>query len=195
MRVLLDTHMLIWILNGYEHLIENREFMDLYMNEIDDIYFSAISIWEIELKKMIGKANFTYAYTQNRTWNRQTNATYSRDPGTTVTESTGMFLDRLNSGYTTTQYYATNVYGTYDNMFGQHHFTATAGFNFETSRVEAASLSGQNLMSEELNNYALLGTSADGTVVTVNFSDEPFTLPDGETLPARGHRVRLGRRP
>ena len=60
MRVLLDTHMLIWILNGYEHLIENREFMDLYMNEIDDIYFSAISIWEIELKKMIGKANFTY---------------------------------------------------------------------------------------------------------------------------------------
>ncbi|MBQ1757024.1 MAG: type II toxin-antitoxin system VapC family toxin [Erysipelotrichaceae bacterium] len=60
MRVLLDTHMLIWILNGYEHLIENREFMDLYMNEIDDIYFSAVSIWEIELKKMIGKANFTY---------------------------------------------------------------------------------------------------------------------------------------
>ena len=60
MRVLLDTHMLIWILNGYEHLIENREFMDLYMNEIDDIYFSAISIWKIELKKMIGKANFTY---------------------------------------------------------------------------------------------------------------------------------------
>ena len=123
------------------------------------------------------KANFTYAYTQNRTWNRQTNATYSRDPGTTVTESTGMFLDRLNSGYTTTQYYATNVYGTYDNMFGQHHFTATAGFNFETSRVEAASLSGQNLMSEELNNYALLGTSADGTVVTtLGGSDNSYAI-------------------
>ena len=36
---------------------------------------------------------------------------------------------------------------------------------------------------------------SDGTVVTVNFGDEPFVLPDGETLPARGHRVRLGRRP
>ena len=36
---------------------------------------------------------------------------------------------------------------------------------------------------------------ADGTVVTVNFGDEPFVLPDGETLSARGHRVRLGRRP
>ncbi len=60
MRVLLDTHMLIWILNGYEHLVLNREFMDFYLNEIDDMYFSAISIWEIELKKMIGKANFTY---------------------------------------------------------------------------------------------------------------------------------------
>ena len=39
------------------------------------------------------------------------------------------------------------------------------------------------------------GRFSDGTVVTVNFGDEPFELPDGETLPARGHRVRLGRRP
>ena len=35
---------------------------------------------------------------------------------------------------------------------------------------------------------------SDGTVVVVNFGDEPFVLPDGETLPAHGHRVRLGRR-
>ena len=36
---------------------------------------------------------------------------------------------------------------------------------------------------------------SDGTVVVVNFGDEPFALPNGETLPARGHRVRLGRHP
>ena len=34
---------------------------------------------------------------------------------------------------------------------------------------------------------------SDGTVVVVNFGDEPFCLPGGETLPARGHCVRLGR--
>ena len=32
---------------------------------------------------------------------------------------------------------------------------------------------------------------SDGTVVVVNFGDEPFALPGDETLPARGHRVRL----
>ena len=34
---------------------------------------------------------------------------------------------------------------------------------------------------------------ADGTVVTVNFGDAPFVLPDGTLLSARGHRVRMGR--
>ena len=34
---------------------------------------------------------------------------------------------------------------------------------------------------------------SDGTAVVVNFGNEPFTLPGGETLPARSHRVRLGR--
>ena len=34
---------------------------------------------------------------------------------------------------------------------------------------------------------------SDSTAVVVNFGDEPFTLPGGETLPARSHRVRLGR--
>ena len=34
---------------------------------------------------------------------------------------------------------------------------------------------------------------SDGTVVVVNFGDAPFVLLDGETLPARSHRVRLGR--
>ena len=32
---------------------------------------------------------------------------------------------------------------------------------------------------------------ADGTVVTVNFGDAPYTLPDGYQLPAAGHRVIL----
>ena len=36
---------------------------------------------------------------------------------------------------------------------------------------------------------------SDGTVVAVNFGDAPFTLPDGFRLPARSHRVLLGRRP
>ena len=30
---------------------------------------------------------------------------------------------------------------------------------------------------------------ADGTIVTVNFGDDPFALPDGRTIPARSHLV------
>ena len=35
---------------------------------------------------------------------------------------------------------------------------------------------------------------ADGTTVTVNFGTQPFALADGTSLPAGGHRVRLGQR-
>ena len=60
MRVLLDTHILIWMLNGFEKLVFDKEFQELFFHEIDEIYFSSISIWEIELKKQVKKYNFRY---------------------------------------------------------------------------------------------------------------------------------------
>ena len=33
---------------------------------------------------------------------------------------------------------------------------------------------------------------ADGTVVTVNFGDKPFALPDGTSIAAGGHVARIG---
>ncbi len=60
MRVLLDTHILIWMLNGFERLTDDREFQELFFYKIDEVYFSPLSIWEIELKKNIGKAGFQY---------------------------------------------------------------------------------------------------------------------------------------
>ena len=60
MRVLLDTHILIWMLNGFEQLTDDREFQELFFYKIDEVYFSPLSILEIELKKNIGKAGFQY---------------------------------------------------------------------------------------------------------------------------------------
>ena len=60
MRVLLDTHILIWMLNGFEQLTDDREFQELFFYKIDEVYFSPLSIWEIELKKNNGKAGFQY---------------------------------------------------------------------------------------------------------------------------------------
>ena len=60
MRVLLDTHMLIWMLEGYDYLVNDLEFQDLFLNKIDEIYFSPLSIWEIELKKQKKTSKFKY---------------------------------------------------------------------------------------------------------------------------------------
>lgn len=61
MRVLLDTHMLIWILNGYDYLVNDKEFQDLFLYKIDEIYFSPLSIWEIELKSQKKSSSFKYS--------------------------------------------------------------------------------------------------------------------------------------
>jgi PIN domain nuclease of toxin-antitoxin system len=59
MKVLLDTHILIWALAEPAKLSENwRLALEDPQNEI---LFSAASIWEIALKKRIGRINFAFA--------------------------------------------------------------------------------------------------------------------------------------
>ena len=59
MKVLLDTHILIWSLAEPAKLSENwRLALEDPQNEI---LFSAASIWEIALKKRIGRINFAFA--------------------------------------------------------------------------------------------------------------------------------------
>jgi PIN domain nuclease of toxin-antitoxin system len=59
MKVLLDTHVLIWALSEPGKLSENsRLILEEAQNEI---LFSAASIWEIALKKRIGRAEFAFA--------------------------------------------------------------------------------------------------------------------------------------
>jgi PIN domain nuclease of toxin-antitoxin system len=59
MKVLLDTHILIWALAEPARISENgRLALEDPQNEI---LFSAASIWEIALKKRIGRINFGFA--------------------------------------------------------------------------------------------------------------------------------------
>ena len=55
MKILLDTHILLWWLNDDEKLSENAR--QLIMNSDNDIYVSHISLWEIQIKTMAGKLN------------------------------------------------------------------------------------------------------------------------------------------
>jgi PIN domain nuclease of toxin-antitoxin system len=59
MRLLLDTHILLWALDTPQRLpAALRERLESPAN---DVYFSAASIWEIAVKFALGRVNFSYA--------------------------------------------------------------------------------------------------------------------------------------
>jgi PIN domain nuclease of toxin-antitoxin system len=53
MRLLLDTHALLWWLSELEMLTE--EARQAISDDANDIYVSAVSAWEIAIKKRLGK--------------------------------------------------------------------------------------------------------------------------------------------
>ena len=59
MRLLLDTHVLLWALIEPKRL--NAEFRSLLENPDHEVLFSAASIWEISIKAALGRADFQVA--------------------------------------------------------------------------------------------------------------------------------------
>ena len=56
MRLLLDTHLLLWALSGPDRL--DGETRDLIEDPGNDVLFSSASIWEIAIKAGLGQASF-----------------------------------------------------------------------------------------------------------------------------------------
>ena len=59
MRILLDTHILLWVISTPERL--SASIRATILDPANDVLFSAASIWEIALKKRIGRINFAFA--------------------------------------------------------------------------------------------------------------------------------------
>lgn len=51
MKILLDTHILLWAMADDEQLPEKAR--ELIQNEENEIYFSIISLWEIQIKHIL----------------------------------------------------------------------------------------------------------------------------------------------
>ena len=78
-------------------------------------------------------ANFTYRLYQNRNTGRTTHIEGSSGPGLVDSYQTGAGLDQLKESVRTWNYYATNVYATYEDTYGSgHNLKIMAGFNYET---------------------------------------------------------------
>ncbi len=56
MRLLLDTHLLLWALSAPDRL--NTATRDLVEDPANEVLFSAASIWEIAIKAGLGRADF-----------------------------------------------------------------------------------------------------------------------------------------
>ena len=56
MNVLSDTHLLIWVASTPERL--SSETLSLLQNAKHQLYFSAVNLWEISIKRRLGRQDF-----------------------------------------------------------------------------------------------------------------------------------------
>jgi PIN domain nuclease of toxin-antitoxin system len=56
MKLLLDTHVLLWAAGEPDKLSETASL--LLLDERNDLFFSSASIWEIVIKRSLGRENF-----------------------------------------------------------------------------------------------------------------------------------------
>lgn len=56
MAYLLDTHIIIWMANDHQQIVEPVK--NVLQKKSETIYFSNVSLWEIAIKSKLGKPNF-----------------------------------------------------------------------------------------------------------------------------------------
>ncbi|MEK7432152.1 MAG: type II toxin-antitoxin system VapC family toxin [Cyanobacteriota bacterium] len=59
MKYLLDTHVLIWLLNGDNVLSKNV--LEIIKNPKLELFVSIISFWEVSIKRSLGKLDISYS--------------------------------------------------------------------------------------------------------------------------------------
>ena len=95
--------------------------------------------------------NYTFTYNPIHNWNRRTAAPWSVFPG--VINYLG------NDTYTETiinkPKHSLNLFANYNKQFGDHQLAATVGFNQETTGYKRIGGTHNNLLSEDLNDFAL----------------------------------------
>ena len=117
------------------------------------------------IKQLTITANYTYRFHQNRNTNRSTALEYSQYPGV-MAVYTGKGTageDSLTESVDSWAYNAANVFVTYEDTFKDaHHLTVMAGGNLEYSFRKNLSTIGYNLLTDELNDFDLVGLNGDG---------------------------------
>jgi TonB-linked SusC/RagA family outer membrane protein len=99
-------------------------------------------------------ADYTYNFYITDNWYRTTVAKYSIEPGK-LADVPNYNTDELKKELWFDPMHVFNAYANYNQTFGKHSVTATAGVNFENKQHSRMFASRKNLISETLNDLSL----------------------------------------
>ncbi len=147
-------------------------------NRVSD--FQNTSRLEIRLFPTLSlTGDFTYRQYQTRNTHRTQSWSYRQYPDAELEYyEVGAGLNELSESCNTRQYFSTNAYFSYDETYGGgHHLSATGGFNYERMYYKNISATGDNIISDVLDDFNLVGQNEDGEVVTsVDGSQAEYVL-------------------
>lgn len=107
--------------------------------------------------------NYTYRTSEFKFSSRSVNIPYRDLPGAAMKYySTGAGLDDYRERVQTYNWNSANLYGTFDDTFGGHHVTLMAGANYEDYHYKRIGGYAKYMLTEELNDLALVGTDENG---------------------------------
>lgn len=107
-------------------------------------------------KRLKFNADFSYKFGYLRNEFRDCSVEYSEYPGEILQKSTSAFKNQLSDIVYEQNNYVTNAYLSYDNTWSsKHHFSAVAGFNYETRHYKDLNVVRQDLLSEDLSDFNL----------------------------------------
>ena len=120
------------------------------------------------VKPLTITANYTFRYRNNHEIHRRNAATYSQYPDVIeVLDNGGVFSNMMTEYDYTWNYNSANIFLTYEDTFrGGHHLTVTAGGNYESQYRKNLSMKGENLLTDVLNDFDLIGMDEEGNVIT-----------------------------
>ena len=120
------------------------------------------------IKQLTIHGDFTYRFNQNRNTGRNINLPYRTYPDQEMQYYTsGAGRNELVETIGTYNYYAVNALATYKDSFKDvHNLTVVAGYNYETRNYKKVSATAENLISNDLSDFDLVGTNSKGETIT-----------------------------
>lgn len=120
------------------------------------------------IKQLTFTADFTYRFNQGRNTNRSNPIPYRTYPDSEIAYyDSGAGLNQLKETINTRNYYSVNAFATYSDSFNEkHNLNAVFGYNYETLKIKNVGAYGQNLSSDTLDDFNLVGPNDKGETVT-----------------------------